>query len=150
MSLPDDPTIERTADLDLDAEQLWELISSADGWSSWLVDEADVVIAAEAVGSAVEDGVTRQVRIDSVTEGRGIAFSWWNRNDPSSASFVQLDIVELPDGHSQLHIREQFRGASATISMSRSMSRSMSSAAVSWDVRLVSLWLLIVQSAVMA
>ena len=143
MSLTDDPTIERTTDLDINVDDLWALISTATGWTSWLVDEADVDIAPGAVGSAVEDGLVRQVRIDSVTEGRRIAFSWWNRDDPSSASYVQLDIVELPDDHSQLHISEQFRGSSATSCMS-------SGTAVSWDVRLVSLWLLIAQSAVMA
>jgi uncharacterized protein YndB with AHSA1/START domain len=143
MSLQDDPTIERTTDLDMNVDELWALIASAEGWTSWLVDEAEVDIAPDAVGSAVEDGLVRQVRIESVTEGRGIAFSWWNLDDPSSASYVQLDIVELPDGHSQLHISEQFRGSSATARMS-------SGAAVSWDVRLVTLWLLIVQSAVMA
>jgi uncharacterized protein YndB with AHSA1/START domain len=143
MSLPDDPTIERTTDLDMNVDELWTLISTADGWRSWLVDEADVDIAPDTVGSAVEDGLLRQVRIDSVTEGRGIAFSWWNLDDPSSASYVQLDIVELPDGHSRLHISEQFTGATSTTAMSCSTS-------LSWDVRMVSLWLLALHSTVMA
>jgi uncharacterized protein YndB with AHSA1/START domain len=133
-----DLSIERSTDLDIDVEQLWALISTSEGWSSWLVDEASVDVAPEAIGTALEDGVIRQVRIDSVATGRGLSFSWWERDDPSSFSSVQLEIVELPSGRSQLHITERF-AASTT-----------SANGVSWDLRLISLWLSIVQAAVTA
>jgi uncharacterized protein YndB with AHSA1/START domain len=140
MSQPEDLSIERTTDLDLTADELWALISTSEGWSSWLVDDASLAIVPDAIGTATEDGVVREVRIDTVVEGRGINFSWWDRDDPSSASSVQLQIVELPDGRSQLHIAEQFVGA-ATMS---------TQAAVSWDVRMVSLWLLALHCTVLA
>jgi uncharacterized protein YndB with AHSA1/START domain len=144
MSQPEDLSIERTTDLDLDVDELWALISTAEGWSSWLVDETEVVVAPGAIGTAIEDGVVRDVRIDSISDGRGVNFSWWDRDDPTSGSFVQLAIVELPNGRSQLNITERFVGATA---MSASMS---TSSAVAWDVRLVSLWMLALHSIVMA
>jgi uncharacterized protein YndB with AHSA1/START domain len=143
MSQPDDLSIERTSDLDLSADELWELISTAEGWSSWLVDDALLLVVPDGTGTATEDGVVRDVRIDRVDVGRGIGFSWWDRDDPSSGSCVQLQIVELPDGRSQLHITEQFVGDSSTAAIS-------ARATVSWDVRMVSLWLLALHSTVMA
>ena len=143
MSQLDDPIIERTADLEMDADRLWELISTADGWSSWLVDDTDVVVSPGSTGTATDDGIEREVRVDSVTEGHTIGFSWWRRDDPSCGSYVQLDIVELPHGGSQLRISERFISTTPTATMS-------AAAAVSWDVRMVSLWLLALHSTVMA
>ena len=142
MSQPDDLSIERTTDLELSADEMWSLISTAEGWSAWLVDEAHIAVQPDAEGTATEDGVVREVHIDTVEEGRGITFSWWDRDDPSSASYVQMQIVELPDGRSQLHIAEQFIGAS-TATMT-------AEAALSWDVRMLSLWLLALHCTVMA
>ena len=147
MSKPDDLSIERTTELELSADELWALISTAEGWSSWLVDDAQLVVETDAEGTATEDGVVRGVRIDSVVDGRGINFSWWDRDDPASASHVQLQIVELPDGRSQLHIAEQFVGAATAIMSTASVS---AEATVSWDVRILSLWLLALHSTVMA
>lgn len=144
MSQPEDLSVERTTELDLDVDELWTLISTAQGWSSWLVDDTELVVAPGAMGTAVEDGVVRDVHIDSISDGHSITFSWWDRDDPTSGSFVQLEIVELPNGRSQLNITERFVGATA---MSASMS---TSSAVAWDVRLVSLWLLALHSIVMA
>jgi hypothetical protein len=135
--------IERGTDLDMDVDQLWSLISTAEGWKSWLVDDTDVVIAPAANGTATNDGVERMVQIDSVTTGRSVGFAWWDRDDPASASYVQLDVVALPEGRSQLHITERFLGATASATTSRT-------AGVSWEVRIISLWLMAVQSSVMA
>ena len=145
MGMPhsDDLKIERITDLDLSADELWSLISTAEGWRSWLVDETQLDVEPHAQGTATEDGVVRDVRIDTVDDRRGINFSWWDRDDPSSASYVQLHIVELPNGRSQLHIAEEFVGASASAAMS-------AEATLSWDVRMVSLWLLALHSTVMA
>ncbi len=137
----DDPSIERHTDLDIDVADLWTLISTAEGWSSWLVDDADITISPGESGTATDDGVERSVHIDDVDFGHRIEFSWWDRDDPATASYVQLDIVELPGHRSRLHITEQYRGATATTTMSCS---------ISWDVRLVSLWLLALPFHVMA
>jgi hypothetical protein len=143
MPQPDDLLIERNADLDLTMNELWSLISTSEGWSSWLVDNADVTIVTDAEGTAIDDGVERVVHIDSVIEGSGIRFSWWECDDPTSVSYVQFDIVELPAGRSHLHITERFLGSASTAATSCSV-------AVAWDVRLVSLWLLAQPCLVMA
>ena len=135
--------IERSTDLDMDVDRLWSLISTPDGWKSWLVDDVDVAITPAANGTAINEGIERTVRVDTVISGRTVGFSWWDRDDPSSASYVQLDVVELPGGGAQLHITERFVGAAASATMS-------SRAGVSWEVRIISLWLMAVQSSVMA
>jgi hypothetical protein len=138
----DDPSIERYTDLDIDVSDLWTLISTAQGWSSWLVDDADVTISPGQAGTATDDGIERSVQIDDVDLGRGIGFSWWNRDDPTSVSHVQLDIVELPDNRSRLHVTEHFRPVTATTTTT--------TCSIAWDVRLVSLWLLALPFHVMA
>ena len=123
----------------MDVDELWSLISTADGWKSWLVDDADVAVAPMPRRNC--DRRRRRARRCGSTpsiDGRSVGFSWWDRDDPSSASYVQLDIVELPDGRSQLHITERFVGAD-----SRRATMSCT-AGVSWEVRIVSLWLLAV------
>jgi len=142
MAASDDLTIERHTDLDMGIADLWALIATAPGWSSWLVDDADVSVAAGALGMVLHDGVERSVRIDTVTDGRRVEFSWWDRDDPETGSRVTLEIVELPDNRSHLHVTEQFAGAQASTATSRS---------IAWDIRLVSLWLMLaVQSFVTA
>jgi uncharacterized protein YndB with AHSA1/START domain len=134
----DEPSIERHADLDIDVNDLWTLISTADGWSSWLVDVADVTISPGQTGTATDDGVERSVQIDDVDPGHRIGFSWWNRDDPASVSYVQLDIVGLPDNRSRLHVTEQFRRATSTTATTTTAT----TCSIGWDVRLVSLWLM--------
>ena len=136
-----DLNVERTTDLDLGIEELWGLISTPEGWSSWLVDDTDLVVVPGSNGVATQDGAQRAVRIQTVEEGHGVAFSWWDRDDPSTASFVQLDIVELPSGGSQLHISERFLGVSAG-AMSAAHADLEIAVHMAWRVRFVSLWLL--------
>jgi uncharacterized protein YndB with AHSA1/START domain len=139
----DVPSIERHTDLDIDVSDLWALISTAQGWSSWLVDNAEVTISPGQTGTAIDDGVERSVQIDDVVLGHRIGFSWWNRDEPESVSSVQLDIVELPDNRSRLHVTERFGAVTATTAMAMTCS-------ISWDVRLVSLWLMALPFHVMA
>ncbi len=146
----EDLYIERSTDLDLAVDELWTLVSTAEGWRSWLVDEADITIRPDASGTATTDEVERAVHIDSVVDGRSIGFSWWDRGDRSSASYVQLDIVELPEGRSQLHVAERIvvpPAATVQLSIRSSMSCSV---AARWDVAMMALWLMTVQSLVMA
>jgi uncharacterized protein YndB with AHSA1/START domain len=147
--MPDseDLYIERTTDLDLDVDELWTLVSTAEGWRSWLVDEADITIRPDASGTATADEVERTVHIESVVEGHSIGFSWWDRGDRSTQSYVQLDIVDLPDGRSQLHVAERVVGATPTAPIRSSMSCSV---AARWEIAVMALWLLTVPSLVMA
>ena len=150
--MPDseDLFIERSTDLDLDVDELWTLVSTAEGWRSWLVDEADITIEPDASGTATTDELERTVHIDSVVDGRSIGFSWWEGGDRSSASYVQLDVIELPHGRSQLHVGERLL-APPTASIQASSHSSMScSMAARWDIAVMGLWLLTLPSFVMA
>jgi uncharacterized protein YndB with AHSA1/START domain len=135
------PTIERSTDLDMDVDELWQLISTAEGWRGWLVDEADIDVSAGSVGSTSDAGVRRGVRIDHVRERRRVDFVWWQRDEPSSRSFVQLEVVELPSGGSRLNVTERLSVSNATAS---------ASVDAWWQVRFVSLWLLALHSTVLA
>jgi hypothetical protein len=145
--LSEELCIERSTDLDLDMDELWTLVSTAEGWCSWLVDDADITIRPDASGTAIADEVERAVRIESVVEGRSVGFSWWDRGDGSSVSYVQLEVVELPGGRSRLNVAERLLAAAPTASARASMSCSV---AVRWDIAVLALWLLSVPSLVMA
>ena len=135
------PTVVRSTDLDMGVDELWRLVSTAEGWTGWLVDDADIDVAVGASGSASDRGIRRDIRIDHVNEGQRVDFVWWERDEPSSKSYVQLEIVELPTGGSRLNISEQLVTADASMS---------SSLDAWWQVRFVSLWLLALHSTVMA
>src|SRR3954447_15590237 len=91
-------SVERTVELDVDREQLWALIATPEGWRDWLVDEARLV---DGAGLVVERGISRQVRVDEVVEGRAVGFTWWDDDDSATMSRVRLTI---DDG--RLHIAE--------------------------------------------
>ena len=143
MPQPDDLFVERTTDLDIDVKELWTLISTADGWRGWLVDDADVTIAAGSGGVVVDDQIERVVHVGAITEGHRIDFSWSEVGEPSTTSYVQLEIVELPAGRSRLNITERFPSSTTTAAMSAAVT-------TTWDVRLISLWLLALPFHVMA
>src|SRR3954468_7779693 len=124
------PTVVRSTDLDMDVDELWQLISTADGWRGWLVDDADIDVSPGSSGSASDAGVRRDVRIDHINERRSVDFVWWERDEPSSTSYVQLAMVELPPGGSRWTVTDHLVGANATMS---------SSVEAWWQVRFVSL-----------
>ena len=68
------PTIERSTDLDMDVDELWQLISTAAGWREWLVDEADIDVHAGCESSTSDAGIRRAVRIAQVRERRQVDF----------------------------------------------------------------------------
>jgi len=134
------PTVERTTDLDMNVDELWALIGTAEGWCTWFVDDADIDVSAGSKGSATDAGVNRDVRIDRVDERRAVEFVWWERDDPSSRSYVQLEITALPAGGTRLNVTEQLVGSAP----------SASSVDTWWQVRFVSLWMLALHSTVLA
>src|SRR4029079_16409687 len=71
------PTVVRSTDLDMGVDELWRLVSTAEGWTGWLVDDADIDVAVGASGSASDRGIRRDIRIDHVNEGQRVDFVWW-------------------------------------------------------------------------
>jgi uncharacterized protein YndB with AHSA1/START domain len=122
------PTIRRTIDIEGTAEELWELISTPEGWRAWLVDEAQLRIAPGSSGTVMDDGAERHVRIGTVTSGQRVTFDWWLA-DAERPSAVQLDVIRLDDQHSRLVITERLN-ASASASTA-------ASTAMRWELRLL-------------
>ncbi|HSB87457.1 MAG TPA: SRPBCC family protein [Ilumatobacteraceae bacterium] len=148
---PEPPTIERSTEVDLDVDQVWQLISTARGWASWLVDEADVTVAPGEEGSALDDGRQRTVRVDSIIDRRQVSFSWWDRDDPGSASRVQLEIVGLPSGGSRLEITERFVGAATGVQATTAETAIRTcSIGARWEVKLLLLCVMALPSLVNA
>jgi uncharacterized protein YndB with AHSA1/START domain len=114
--------ITRTVETDLDVDELWSLVGDGDGWTRWMVDEADVEVAPGAAGRIVDDGVERSVRIDELADHR-VAFTWWPDTRPERVSAVELVVLPAVGG-SQLRVTEI------------SLSASTVPAAV-WDVRVM-------------
>jgi uncharacterized protein YndB with AHSA1/START domain len=130
--MSDELLVERAVELDVDIAEAWELISTPTGWSAWLVDDVDVIVEPDAGGTAVTDDAERVVHIDEVVIGSRVAFTWFDCDDPSSVSYVQLDVVELPDGRSLLRTSERFVGSPTAMG------------SMHWDVRMIALWSLAV------
>ena len=99
--------IDRSIDLDLEADELWELVSTADGWSRWLTETADLDVEPGAVGDVTDGQATKRVRVDAVEPRRRIGFTWWTDADPSDAATVELRIEDVSVTARRLHIVER-------------------------------------------
>jgi uncharacterized protein YndB with AHSA1/START domain len=104
-------TIHLDGELELSADELWRLIGTAEGWSEWLVDGADLEMRDGAIGEVFDDGVRRAVRIESVRPGEGITFVW--SSDDGDVSHVTLRIDGSSDGRRVLRITEESLAACA-------------------------------------
>jgi hypothetical protein len=124
------PTIvTRDIVLGLPADEAWELIGDADGWTEWMVDGADVTVAPGAEGTVREDEGERQVHVREVIEGERVCFEWWPTGREDGASVVELAVIPTPVG-AGLRIIETFptpRQLAAT-------------ALIAWEVRATCAW----------
>ncbi len=85
-----------------------------------MVDGADIDVDPGSHGTVVDDGVTRDVRIDRVDPSRGVAFTWWPHSRPDQASTVELVVLPSASG-SRLRVTETRACAGAS--------------SLAWDVR---------------
>lgn len=127
-----EPTVvTREIDVDLPADELWELIADGERWSDWLVDEAAIEVSPGSGGTVVDGGEERTVGISSVRPDDGLRFAWWPTDRPDLASSVELTVVETPS-RAVLRIVEVFPPV---------MSVAAADAAIAWEVRACSAWL---------
>ena len=141
--------VDRTVELDVDAEELWELVSTAEGWSRWLTDTADLEVEPGALGDVTDGDAAKRVRVDAVEPGRRIGFTWWSDNDPTDAATVELRIEDVSVTARRLHIIERrlmpsmTNGgtilASSTLSTVAAGGGAMLQQQIVWETRL---WLL--------
>jgi uncharacterized protein YndB with AHSA1/START domain len=145
--LADHLAVTRTAEFDLSADELWALVSDGSRWADWMVDESDVHVTPGGTGTVVDDGVTRRVRVRSVssggfssqmsswttgtatrTAGGRLVFEWQpvdDGNDEGAASTVEIEVTSTDDGGSRLRIVET--------------SASAADAGFAWDLRLLAM-----------
>ena len=105
----DAPVIERDVDLDMPADELWELISTSEGWRQWLVDDASVSVREGAGGEVVDDGVRRHVAIEHVGQGE-VRFLW---TADGEVSRVTIAIDEREPARVRLRITEEWLSPTA-------------------------------------
>jgi uncharacterized protein YndB with AHSA1/START domain len=93
-----DSEIRRSVEFDLDADQLWSLLADPDELATWLGDRVDIDLVPGGAGRVVDDDVERDLLVEQVVDGERIAWRWWRRDDPGSASHVELVIAPRPGG----------------------------------------------------
>jgi uncharacterized protein YndB with AHSA1/START domain len=138
----DNPTgdlvIERTIRLDLDAEALWALIADGDGWQRWIVDAADVDVREGGHGRVVDGDVAREVRVGVVDVGRSVTFTWWEHDDPATASEVRIALIGDGAGPTGLSITERI--PAGVLARAASPSASIDVVRFAWEVRACVAW----------
>lgn len=124
-------TVARDIELDLPADGVWDLIGNPDGWSEWMVDDADVVVEPGAEGTVRDGDEERVVRIREVVEGESVSFDWWHRGDEPGASVVELVVTPTAAG-AVLRMTETFPAVQHLAAR----------ASIAWDVRATCAWAL--------
>ena len=118
--------IRRQIDLDAELDEVWALISSPDGWSSWMVDGAEFTGTPSATrdtagtpdadeygfepgetGTVIDDGRRRHVLIDEIVESSRVTFTWWSDDEGDAPSQVTISIGRGDDDRRRLQIVER-------------------------------------------
>lgn len=106
-------TVQRELRLDLDADEVWALVSTREGWEQWLVDRAELSPAPGAVGEVVDDGVRRTVLVQEVVDRTRITFVWSETGAADDLSTVTLRVVDDGDGRARLLVTEEWSSPTA-------------------------------------
>lgn len=84
-------------------DEAWLMLRDAEGLERWLAERVDLVVAPGERGELHDDGVVREVLVESVDEGRRLSLRWWTGDDEPSV--VDLTLDEL-DGRTRLVVTE--------------------------------------------
>ena len=122
-------TITRHVELDISPDALWSAITDRETLEAWLGDRVDVDVRPGGTGVIVDDGVTREVNVCSVEEGRGWSFEW--RVDEAPVSVVSFEISRNDEGASVLTITETLSSGSEARAEAGSLR---------WDLCALLLW----------
>jgi uncharacterized protein YndB with AHSA1/START domain len=91
------PRVERSIELDADADEVWEAITQPDQLEGWLGDEVEIDMQPGGCGHVVDDdGVHREVLVTAVEPGRRLAWHWWAAGGELSS--VEITLVPLTTG----------------------------------------------------
>ena len=122
-------TITRHVELDISPDALWSAITDRETLEAWLGERVDVDVRPGGTGVIVDDGITREVNVRSVDEGRGWSFEW--RVDEAPLSVVSFEISSTDDGASVLTITE---------TLSAGAEARAEAGSVRWDLCALLLW----------
>jgi hypothetical protein len=103
--MSEETAVRRDIDVPLPLDDVWPLVAGGDGWTEWLVEEADVAVEPGAAGTVVDDGARRELRVDEVVAGERVAWTWWPAGRPADASRVELVVIPAAD-HTLVRITE--------------------------------------------
>jgi uncharacterized protein YndB with AHSA1/START domain len=85
--------------LEAPPDEVWTILTDDDELSTWLGDEAELDAVPGGSGRVVDDeGVRRCIRVDEVTEGAAIRWSWWPEDAEGDATSVEITLVPVPGG----------------------------------------------------
>jgi len=143
--------IRRNVDLDVSAEQLWQLVSDPERLAEWLGESVDIDLQPGGTGAIIDDGVLKFVHVDRVDVGRQLSFSWWEPDQPQHTAQVVFEVAPLAGGGSRLEITETL--STPTWAMSaRDVTASMTTTArqTRWEARVCALWACTVVAALIA
>ena len=104
-------TVTRHVELDISPDALWSAITDRETLEAWLGERVDVDLRPGGSGVIVDEGVTREVIVHAVDEGRGWSFEW--RVDEAPVSVVSFEISRNDEGASVLTITETMTAAGA-------------------------------------
>ena len=105
-------TVTRQVELEISPDTLWSAITDRETLEAWLGERVDVDLRPGGTGVIVDDGVTRELIVHSVDEGRGWSFEW--RVDEAPVSVVSFEISSNDDGASVLTITETLDAGART------------------------------------
>ena len=126
--------VERRIELDAAPEDVWAAVCEP---TSWLADEGELDLRPGGEGRLVDDGVARQVAVETVEDGRRLVFRWWEEDGgDAGGSRVEVTVVPLA-GPTVVMVREV--RLTAPVQASATSRRARASAALRWEVRLACL-----------
>jgi uncharacterized protein YndB with AHSA1/START domain len=89
--------IERSIELDADADEIWPLLIEPDGLADWLGDEVELDVRPGGSGHLIDDrGTRRDVLVTAVEPARRLAWHWWSESDELSS--VEITLVPTDAG----------------------------------------------------
>lgn len=87
-----DAAVRRERLLPVSAEDAWALVRDADGLSTWLADEVDLLVAPGERGTVRDgDGPSREVLVEEIVPGRRLSLRWWTEDGEPALVDLTLD-----------------------------------------------------------
>jgi len=91
--------IERQVTLPVDVDEAWELLTRPDDLPGWLGAEVELDPAPGRSGRVLDDdGTLRRLVVDTVDDGRRIAWRWWTDEAPHEVTQVEITLLPATGG----------------------------------------------------